>query len=84
MIACGNCKRRLTVARTVQAGNGAQTQEMKCSHCGARYTSATFVVQKIEGRGTGPEALAARLNNPASEPAKEAARRLLREAPGLP
>jgi hypothetical protein len=58
---CQKCDQKLKIVRTVDAGPVGKTQEAVCGACGARFTAVTLLVSPLEGRGSGPQALASRL-----------------------
>lgn len=58
---CHVCGSKLKVVRTVTIQSGGKTQEAICSGCQGRFVCITLVSHKIEGYGTGAEAVAARL-----------------------
>lgn len=58
---CKHCQGELRVTHTYSAGEGAQTRNLKCQNCGARYTQVAFIMQESSGRGTGAEAVAKKI-----------------------
>ena len=55
------CGGALRVTHTYSAGPGAQTRNLKCPVCDARYTQVAFIMQRTNGRGTGAGAVAKKI-----------------------